>query len=107
MTSPAKPPIFPDNIQFWYEAKRAFGASRYGASEFGEVLAATNRITSGNGDSWYSEWNASANRVLARNPATENKRRPDGVDVISSCGKGAVINPNLCSRESEFVFSWP
>jgi hypothetical protein len=34
MTSPAKPPIFPDNIQFWYETKSAFGASNYGASEF-------------------------------------------------------------------------
>jgi hypothetical protein len=44
MTSPAKPPIFPDNIQFWYETKRAFGASSYGASEFGEVLATGNRI---------------------------------------------------------------
>jgi hypothetical protein len=27
-------PIFPNNIQFWYETKRAFGASSYGASEF-------------------------------------------------------------------------
>ena len=34
MTSPAKPPIFPDNIQFWYETKRAFGASSYGVNEF-------------------------------------------------------------------------
>jgi hypothetical protein len=31
-------PFFADNIQFWYEAKRAFGASSYGASEFGEVF---------------------------------------------------------------------
>ncbi len=65
MTSPPKPPIFPDNIQFWYETKRAFGASSYGASEFGEVLATVNRITSGDADSWYNEWNAAAERVFA------------------------------------------
>jgi hypothetical protein len=41
------PPIFPDNIQFWYETKRTFGAASYGASEFGEVLATVSRITSG------------------------------------------------------------
>jgi hypothetical protein len=65
MISPAKPPIFPDNIQFWYETKRAFGASSYGASEFGEVLATVNRIISGDADSWYNEWNAAAERVFA------------------------------------------
>jgi pimeloyl-ACP methyl ester carboxylesterase len=65
MTSPPKPPIFPDNIQFWYETKRAFGASSYGASEFGEVLATVNRITSGGANSWYDEWNATAEKVFA------------------------------------------
>jgi pimeloyl-ACP methyl ester carboxylesterase len=59
-----KYPFFPDNIQFWYETKRAFGASSYGASEFGEVMATVNRITSGDNDSWYSEWNATAERVF-------------------------------------------
>ena len=65
MPSPPKPPIFPDNIQFWYETKRAFGASSYGASEFGEVLATVNRITSGAANSWYDEWNATAEGVFA------------------------------------------
>jgi pimeloyl-ACP methyl ester carboxylesterase len=58
-------PFFPDNVQFWYETKRAFGASSYGASEFGEVMATVNRITSGDNDSWYNEWNATAERVFA------------------------------------------
>ncbi len=49
----AKPPIFPDNIQFWYETVRAFGAAGYGGSEFGEVLATVSRIRSGDFDSWY------------------------------------------------------
>jgi hypothetical protein len=60
-----KHPFFPDNIQFWYEAKRAFGASSYGASEFGEVMATVCRITSGDNDSWYKEWNEIAERVFA------------------------------------------
>ncbi len=58
-------PFFSDNIQFWYETKRAFGASSYGASEFGEVMATVNRIVSGDNDSWYSEWNASGEKVFA------------------------------------------
>jgi pimeloyl-ACP methyl ester carboxylesterase len=60
---PANSPFFPDNIQFWYETKRAFGASSYGASDFGEVMATVSRIKAGDADSWYSEWNATAERV--------------------------------------------
>jgi hypothetical protein len=55
MPEHAKYPFFPDNVQFWYETKRAFGASSYGASEFGEVMATASRITSGDNDSWYNE----------------------------------------------------
>jgi dienelactone hydrolase len=60
-----KPPLFPDNAQFWYETMRAFGASSYAGSEFGEVLAAVNRIASGNYDSWYDAWYASAEGLAA------------------------------------------
>ncbi len=59
----SRPPLFPDNIQFWFEIKRAFGAASYGGSEFGEVLATAGRIVSGDFDSWYNEWNATAERV--------------------------------------------
>src|SRR5580698_9727496 len=65
MSERVKYPFFPDNIQFWYETKRAFGASSYGASEFGEVMATVNRIASGDADSWYDEWDATAARVFA------------------------------------------
>ena len=47
MAEHSKYPFFADNIQFWYETKRAFGASSYGASEFGEVMATVSRITTG------------------------------------------------------------
>ena len=59
----AKPPLFPDNIQFWYETVRAFGAASYGGSEFGEVLATTARIVSGDFNSWYDAWNGTAERI--------------------------------------------
>ena len=56
-------PFFPDNIQFWYETKRAFGQSSYGGSDFGEVMATVSRVTSGDINGWYEEWNATAERV--------------------------------------------
>ena len=65
MSEHARYPFFPENVQFWYETKRAFGAGSYGASEFGEVMATVSRITSGDNDSWYNEWNATAERVFA------------------------------------------
>lgn len=68
-----KTPFFPDNIQFWYETKRAFGASSYGASEFGEVLATVSRIVSGDTDSWYREWNQTAER-LEKEAEVQQKR---------------------------------
>jgi dienelactone hydrolase len=60
---PEKTPVFPDNAQFWYETQRAFGAAEYGGALFGEVLATSSRIKSGDYDSWYDAWNESAGRV--------------------------------------------
>ena len=57
VVSESKPPLFPDDAQFWYEARRAFGAASHGASDFGEVLVTAGRIRSGDFDSWYEEWN--------------------------------------------------
>ncbi len=44
-SAPEKYPFFPDNVEYWFEAKRAFGAASYGSSEFGEVMASLNRIS--------------------------------------------------------------
>jgi dienelactone hydrolase len=59
----ASSPLFPDNVQFWYETRRAFGAAGYGGSEFGEVLATAARITSGDFNSWHNAWNETAEKV--------------------------------------------
>jgi pimeloyl-ACP methyl ester carboxylesterase len=61
----AKPPLFADDPQFWFETQRAFGATEYGGSLFGEVLAASSRIKAGDYDSWYDSWNATADRVYS------------------------------------------
>ena len=58
-----KTPLFADDAQFWYETQRAFGAAEYGGALFGEVLATSSRITSGDYDSWYEAWNESADRI--------------------------------------------
>jgi len=52
-TAMDKKPLFPDDVQFWYETQRAFGAAEYGGAQFGEVLATSARIKSG--DYWYDE----------------------------------------------------
>src|SRR5271168_1402431 len=58
-------PFFPDNEEYWFEVQRAIGASSYGASDFGEVMATVDRIPSGDDEAWYAEWNATAERVFA------------------------------------------
>jgi dienelactone hydrolase len=70
----AKTPLFASDAQFWFETQRAFGAAEYGGALFGEVLAASNRITAGDYDSWCEAWGGVADRVakeaaeqLARN----------------------------------------
>jgi pimeloyl-ACP methyl ester carboxylesterase len=69
-------PFFPDNLQFWYETKRAVGCASYGGSEFGEVLATVSWIVSGDFDSWYDEWDATGHRVAneARQQLTRGHR---------------------------------
>jgi dienelactone hydrolase len=62
-TAMDKKPLFPDDVQFWYETQRAFGAAEYGGAQFGEVLATSARIKSGDYDSWYDAWNDTADRT--------------------------------------------
>ncbi len=47
----AKPPLFPDDVQVWFETQRIFGAAEYGGSLYGEVLMAASRIAAGDYDS--------------------------------------------------------
>ena len=59
-----KPPLFPDNPQFWFETLRVIAADEYGGSQFGEVLAVSSRIKSGDIESWFEAWDAMADSVV-------------------------------------------
>lgn len=90
-----KPLLFADNIQFWFEIVRAFGASSYGGSEFGEVLATAGRIRSGDYDSWYREWDATGQRI-----ATEAGKQLASGHRISA--RDGYLRASTYHRASEF-----
>jgi dienelactone hydrolase len=55
--------LFADDELFWFETQRAFGWDEYGGGFFGEVLATSSKVISGDYESWYAAWNATADRV--------------------------------------------
>jgi len=90
--SESKLPLFPDNAQFWYETRRAFGASSYGASEFGEVLVTAGHIKSGDYDSWYEEWHRTAEKVAQE--AADQLARGHGISARDSFLRAATYYCN-------------
>jgi len=66
--------LFPHDDQFWFETQRAFGATEYGGSLFGEVLTAASQIAEGDYESWYASWNAMADRVAAAGANQRDRR---------------------------------
>jgi hypothetical protein len=95
MSEHGKYPFFPDNIQFWYETKRSFGASSYGASEFGEVMATVNRIASGAiGD---SEWSS---ETRCEEMAHTDVQRHTAL-VVGSDGFGGRYNRHFVVKDPE------
>lgn len=65
--------LFKDNPEFWFETVRLFGAAEYGGALFGEVIAITRNIKSGDYDSWYDAHSAVADR-LADEAAAQLKK---------------------------------
>ena len=55
--------VFETDESFSFETLRALGYAAYGGADVGEVLTAAQRITPGDGESWYREWRALADRV--------------------------------------------
>ncbi|NLG55952.1 MAG: alpha/beta hydrolase [Rhodococcus sp.] len=54
-----------DDDAFSFETLRAVGYTAYGGADIGEVMATAARITPGDPESWYSEWRALADRIVA------------------------------------------
>ena len=94
-TSNPRVPFFPDNEEYWFEALRAFGSCSYGAADFGEVMSTINRIASGDDEGWYTEWNATAERVFAE----AEKQRAAGHRVSARDG---YLRASNYFRTSEF-----
>ncbi|WP_241481306.1 alpha/beta hydrolase family protein [Methanoculleus sediminis] len=76
--SPASPPATPDaapapdcpalvftDREFAFELQRTLGASYSGEADIGECLATASRIREGDFESWYSEWNRTADNFRA------------------------------------------
>lgn len=55
--------VFETDESFSFETLRALGYAVYGGADVGEVLTTAQRITPGDGESWYREWRALADRV--------------------------------------------
>ncbi|MET7465923.1 alpha/beta fold hydrolase [Nonomuraea sp. NPDC005501] len=90
-----KPLFFPDNPSFWYETLRILGHITYGGADFGEVAVTSQRITSGDYDSWHDEWLATADRV-----ADEGKAALKGGHRISA--RDAFLRASNYYRAAEF-----
>jgi Dipeptidyl aminopeptidases/acylaminoacyl-peptidases len=56
--------VFTDR-EFAFELQRTLGASYAGEADIGECLATASRITEGDFESWYSEWNKTADNFRA------------------------------------------
>jgi pimeloyl-ACP methyl ester carboxylesterase len=52
-----------DDPQFSFQMLRALSGAIYGASDIGECLSTAYRITEGDFESWYTEWNSTAERI--------------------------------------------
>jgi pimeloyl-ACP methyl ester carboxylesterase len=64
-TMAIRPLLFPDDQQFWYETLRALGHTAYSGADIGEVVTTAQRISAADYDSWYEQWEATAQRVEA------------------------------------------
>ncbi len=70
-TAPAPPPAAPcpalvfSDHEFAFELARTMGASYSGEADVGECLATASRIQEGDFESWYREWNRTADHFRA------------------------------------------
>lgn len=55
---------------FAFEFVRNLGFVYYGGSDIGEMIATAERITEGDFESWFAEWDALARRILLRADAS-------------------------------------
>ena len=91
----SKPLMFSEDVQFWYETLRAFGADEYGGGQFGEVVATSARIRPGDYDSWHDAWKETAE-------ATEKEARAQLARGHSVSARDGFLRASNAYRSSEF-----
>ncbi|NDA50152.1 MAG: dipeptidyl aminopeptidase, partial [Actinobacteria bacterium] len=84
---------------FEFLALIALGSAAYRLSEVGEVYATADRITDGDGESWFEEWMATATRV--RRIAEDCESRGD---VVSARDALIILNNGSDGPVSDMLF---
>ena len=87
--------LFDDDESFSFETLRAAGYAAYGGADLGEVITTAQRITPGDGESWYREWRALADRIAAIGDACAA-----GGHAVSA--SGAYLRASNYYRTAEF-----
>ncbi|WDF83283.1 alpha/beta fold hydrolase [Lacticaseibacillus pabuli] len=64
-----------DDPTFSYEALRTLSYAPYGGADVGEVLNTAYQITPGDFESWYTQWHALADRLVARAAKFEQSKQ--------------------------------
>ncbi len=80
---------------FAFEFVRNLGFTYYGGADIGEMMATAERITEGDFESWFTEWDRLARRVLAR---ADDSR---GAGHLESA-RGAYLRASTYFRTAEF-----
>ena len=65
-----------DDEAYYFELLRALGHTYGGGADIKECLATAHRITEGDDESWYEQWNTTATRVLAIAEESEKGGHP-------------------------------
>jgi hypothetical protein len=83
------------NQTYHFETLRSLGYIPSGAADLGEVLEAVKLITEGDAQSWYAEWSALADRVLAIAERTNDTLSKGGAylraqNYLSKCSIGCL-----------------
>jgi hypothetical protein len=65
-----------DDEAYYYQLLRSLGLTYGGGADINECLATAHRITEGDDESWYEEWNKTAERVMAIAEKSEKGGHP-------------------------------
>lgn len=87
--------VFDTDESFSFETLRALGYAVYGGADVGEVLTTAQRIAPGDGESWYREWRALADRVADTAEACASAGHPVSAN-------GAYLRASNYYRTAEF-----